>query len=168
MARDAISRQYDVDKNSVQLVMEDAAGNYKPGTITFRARDGKSINLDQIRESIKATRLSGGTQMRVTHLEVTALGDVTMAQQEPVLRVKGTGQEFTLAEDPNAGPKSGKTAFGRLREALDRGQKVTSITGRVAGWDGRFPDVLRALEVQPSSSSKRLRLLVTNFGTGKE
>ena len=85
MARDAISRQYDVDKNSVQLVMEDAAGNYKPGTITFRAKDGKSINLDQIRESIKATRLSGGTSMRVTHLEVTALGDVIMAQREPVI-----------------------------------------------------------------------------------
>ena len=151
MARDAISRQYDVDKNSVQLVMEDAAGNYKPGTITFRAKDGKSINLDQIRESIKATRLSGGTQMRVTYLEVTARGEVTMEQQEPVLKVKGTGQEFTLAEDSNAAPKGTQSALGRLREALGRGDKVTSVTGRVGGWDGRFPDVLRALETQPNS-----------------
>jgi hypothetical protein len=168
VARDAISRQYDVDKNSVKLVMEDAAGDYRPGTITFRAKDGNSINLDQIRESIKATRLSGGTQMRVTYLEVTAVGEVTTVQQEPVLRVKDTGQEFTLAEDPNGGPKAGKTALGRLREALGRGEKVTSVTGRVGGWDGRFPDVLRALEAQPGSPSKRLRLLVTDFGTARE
>jgi hypothetical protein len=162
VARDAISRQYDVDKNSVTLVMEDAAGQYRPGTITFRAKEGKSINLDQIRESIKATRLSGGTQMRVTQLEVTAVGDVTTDQQEAVLKVKGTGQEFTLAEASDAGRKG---ALGRLREALSRGEKVTSITGRVEGWDGRFPDVLRDLEKQPHS--KRVRLLVTDFGTAK-
>src|SRR5438552_12721163 len=145
--------------------MEDAAGDYRPGTITFRAKDGKSINLDQIRESIKATRLSGGTQMRVTYLEVTAMGEVTAAEKETVLRVKSTGQEFTLAEAPTAGPKGEKTALQRLREALGRGEKVTSVTGRVGGWDGRFPDVLKALEAQPGSSNKRLRLLVTDFGT---
>jgi hypothetical protein len=168
VARDAIARQYDVDKNSVKLEMEATSGEYRPGTITFRAKDGKSINLDQIRESIRATRLFGGTQMRVTYLEVTAVGDVTAAPQEIVLRVKGTGQEFTLAEEPNAEPKGGKTALQRLRAALDRGEKITSITGRVGGWDGRFPDVLRALEAQPNSPSKRLRLLVTDFGIAKE
>lgn len=168
MARDAISRQYDVDKNSVILKMEDAAGDYRPGTITFRAKNGKSINLDQIRESIQATRLSGGTQMRVTYLEVTARGEVLTTGQETILRVKGSGQEFTLADDPHAGPKGGKSPLQRLREALGRGEKVTSVTGRVGGWDGRFPDVLRAREAQSNSSGKRQQLLVTDFGTGKE
>lgn len=134
--------------------------------ITFRAKDGKSSNLDQIRESIKATRLSGGTQMRVTYLEVTVMGELTTAQQETMLKVKGTGQEFTLAEAPTAEPKGGKTALQRLREALGRGEKVASITGRVEGWDGRFPDVLRALEGKPDAPSKRIRLLVTDFGAG--
>ena len=51
MARDAIARQYDVDKNSVKLEMEAAGGDYRPGTIRFIAKQGKSINLDQIREN---------------------------------------------------------------------------------------------------------------------
>ena len=92
MARDAIARQYDVDKNSVKLEMEDAAGDYRPGTISFCAKNGKSINLDQIRESIQATRLSGNTQMQVTYLEVTAVGEVTMAQTQMLFKVKGSGQ----------------------------------------------------------------------------
>jgi hypothetical protein len=177
VARDAIARQYDVDKNSVKLDMEDVGGNYRPGTITFFAKKGKSINLDQIRESIKATRLYGKTQMQVTYLEVTATGEVTRAQKETMLRVKGTGQEFMLAEDANAAPGGGKTALQRLREALGRGEKVLSITGRVEGWSGRFPDVLRALEAQPANDGdksaqpapgRRPRLLVTDFETAKE
>src|ERR1700736_4528452 len=102
--------------------MEAAGGDYRPGVITFVAKKGKSIDLDQIRESIKATRLYGNTQMQVTYLEVTAVGEVAMARQEIVLKVKGTGQEFTLAEDPNAGPKGGKNALQQLREALGRGE----------------------------------------------
>src|SRR5262249_42704232 len=156
--------------NSVKLDMEDVGGNYRPGTITFFAKQGKSINLDQIRESIKATRLYGNTQMRVTHLEVSATGEVAMAGQEALLKVKGTGQEFTLAEDPNGASRGGKTALQRLREALGRGEKIGSVTGRVEGWSGRFPDVLRALETQTakeSSSSQRSRLLVTDFEMAK-
>jgi hypothetical protein len=177
VARDAIARQYDVDKNAVKLEMEAGGGDYRPGVITFVAKKGKSIDLDQIRESIKATRLYGNTQMQVTYLEVTALGEVAMVQRDLVLKVTATGQEFALAEGPNAGGKSGKSPYQRLREALGRGEKVTSATGRVEGWSGRFPVVLRALEGQPtkegsqprqSSPGQRARLLVTDFGTGKE
>jgi hypothetical protein len=171
VARDAIARQYDVDKNSVKLDMEDVGGDYRPGMITFFAKKGKSINLDQIRESIKATRLYGNTQMRVTYLEVTATGEIAMAGQEPLLKVKGTGQEFTLAEDPNGTSRGGKTALQRLREALGRGEKIGSVTGRVEGWSGRFPDVLRALETQAAkenASSQRRRLLVTDFDMAKQ
>jgi hypothetical protein len=177
VARDAIARQYDVDKNSVKLDMEAVGGDYRPGTITFFAKNGKSINLDQIRESIKATRLYGKTNMQVTYLEVTATGELAMGGQEPWLKVKGTGQEFTLAEDPNATPGGGKTAFQRLREALGRGEKIRSVTGRVEGWKGRFPDVLRALEAQSVTDSaksarptpgQRSRLLVTDFEIAKQ
>ncbi len=165
MARYAISRQYDVDKSSVKLVIEKATGDYWPGTISFHAKNGKSINLDLIRESIQATRLSGGTQMRVTYLEVTATGQITAGQLEAGFRVTGTGQEFILAQDPTAAPKGGQTAFQRLQAALGRGEKVTSITGRVEGWNGRFPDVLRALEAESKSPGKRPRLMVTDFAT---
>jgi hypothetical protein len=98
--------------------------------------------------------------MRVTHLAVTAIGEVMTSQEETVLRVKGSGQEFVLAE-PSGAESNGKSALGRLREALSRGEKVTSVTGRVAGWDGRFPDVLRDLGTK--SSNSRPRLLVTDF-----
>jgi hypothetical protein len=177
VARDAIARQYDVDKNAVKLEMQAGEGDYRPGIITFFAKKGKSIDLDQIRASIQATRLSGGTRMQVTYLEVTALGDVAQVHQDIVLKVKGTGQEFTLAADPNAGPKGKTSAFQRLREALGRGEQVTSVTGRVEGWSGRFPDVLRALEGQSTEHQekpdkpaprKRPRLLVTDFGSAKE
>jgi hypothetical protein len=141
MARDAIARQYDVEKNSVALLSDaqDKKG-YRPGTITFQARKGKSIDLEKLRASIAATRLSGGTNMKVDWLEVTARGEVTSSAAGLRLQVSGTGHEFVLAEDPDA-----KEVLPRLREALKRGTRVTSITGRVGGWSGRFPDVLRAL-----------------------
>ena len=66
MACDAIARQYDVDKNSVQLFCEPGKGSYRPGTITFIAKKGHSIDLEKIRESITATRLSGGNSKPIS------------------------------------------------------------------------------------------------------
>src|ERR1700682_1957921 len=138
MARDAITRQYDVEKNLVTLTCEEGKGGYRPGLITFSAKKGKSIDLKKIRESITATRLSGGTGMGVDYLEITALGAVEARDKELLLTVSGCGQQFTLIEAPTA-----KGMAQKLREALDRGEKVTGVTGRVQGWKGTFPIVLR-------------------------
>ncbi len=166
MARDAIARQFDVDKNSVKLVREDSKeprkGGYHPGTITFNAKKGKSIDLEKVRESIAATRLSGGTNMRMDWLEITALGAVTARGNDLILKVAGTGQQFVLAEDPGA-----KEALAKLRDAVAKGTSIGSVTGHVQGWSGRFPDVLRAVE-PATSGQKPITLLVTDFAAGKK
>jgi hypothetical protein len=158
MARDAIARQYDVDKNSVTLFCEPVKGDYRPGTITFQARKGKSIDLEKMRESIAATRLSGGTNMRVVQLEITAKGEVAAGDKELVLKVSGTGQELVLGEDPGA-----KEELQRLRQALAKGAKITTVTGHVQGWNGRFPDVLKALAPDAPTGRKPTVLLVTDL-----
>jgi hypothetical protein len=139
MASDAIARQYDVNKNSVILTCEPGKQSYRPGTIAFAAKAGKSIDLAKMRESIAATRLSGGTNMGMEYLEITATGAVQASD-------KGT--------------------LERLRDALARGEKLSSVTGRVQGWNGRFPDVLKALEKAPPES--RSVLLVTDFEMHKK
>src|SRR5262249_27978213 len=99
MARDAIARQYDVDKNSVILFCEADKGEYRPGTIISHAKKGRSVDLEKVRESIAATRLSGGTNMRVVSLEITARGEVVADGQGLLLKAPGTRQEFVLAEN---------------------------------------------------------------------
>jgi hypothetical protein len=163
MARDAIARQYDVDANSVKLsplAKDLPEKGYPPGKIEFVAKKGKSIDLDKIHESITATRLSGGTNMGMEYLEITARGEVMSRDKDLVLKVSGTGQEFTLADDASA-----KEALQRLRQAVERKDKVTAITGRVQGWSGRFPDVLQAWS--KSASQKRM-LGVTDFEISKD
>jgi hypothetical protein len=162
MARDAIARQFDVDKNSVTLTCEPGKGGYRPGLITFYAKKGKSIDLDKIRESIAATRLSGGTNMGMDYLEITARGEIAVSDKEVLLKVSGTDQQFVLGNDPGK-----KGHLERLRQALKQGQKVTSITGRVQGWNGRFPDALRAL-AKTAAAQGPMVLLVTEFEIGKE
>ena len=161
MARDAIARQYDVDKNSVTLTCEPGKGGYRPGTILFHAKKGKSIDLDKIRESIAATRLSGNTNMGMEYLEITATGDVQAGAKELVLKVAGTEQQFVLGEAPGA-----KDALQRLRDALAHGESVISVTGRVPGWSGRFPVVLKALADAPAGQNRVL--LVTTFEVSKK
>src|ERR1022692_276703 len=141
MARDAISRQYDVQKNSITLVCEGVKRSYQPGLIFFDAKKGKSIDLDKMRESLNASRLSGGTSMRVDYLEIPATGAVVFGDKEAVLTVAGTRQEFVLNEDPSA-----KGSLQKLRDTLARGEKLASVTGRVQGWNGVFPGVLKALD----------------------
>jgi alpha-D-ribose 1-methylphosphonate 5-triphosphate synthase subunit PhnG len=147
MARDAIARQYDVEKNKVVLTCDTDKGGYRPGTIRFEAKQSKSIDLDKLRESIAATRLSGGTDMGMDYLEITATGTVAMRNKELVLKVGGTGEEFVLGEAPVA-----KDAVVRLRDAVARGERVTSVIGRVPSWNGKFPAVLKALaETSPDA-----------------
>src|SRR5438477_8206280 len=116
MARDAISRQYDVDKNRVTLTCNDPKGSYVPGLITFYPKTGKTIDLYNIRDSITATRLSGGTNMGVDYLEITAGGAVETRDKDLILKIAGTGQQFILSEAPTA-----KGQLEKLRAALAAG-----------------------------------------------
>src|SRR5437764_1265283 len=145
MARDAIARQYDVNRNTMILTCEKGKGGYLPGTITFEAKKGKSIDIGKIRDSITATRLSGGTNMGVTYFEITATGAAEVHDKELGFKVSGSGQQFNLVDHASA-----KGITQKLRATLERGEKVTSITGRLQGWTGRFPDVLRAQANAPA------------------
>jgi hypothetical protein len=154
MARDAIARQYDVDADSIILQPLEPKVSYQRGTIDFTPKKGRSIDLDKISESIGATRLSGGTNMRVDYLEITAKGEVIERDKELVLKVSGTGQEFVLSEEPTA-----KGGLQRLREALAGGEKVSTVTGRVPGWNGRFPVVLAAWAKAPDKQKAKLSVM---------
>lgn len=135
MARDAITRLYDVEKNRVELDID-------KGTITFYAKKGNTIDLNKIHESIRATRLSGNTGMRVNALEIIAVGKVVSiednGEKPPALRLKvnGTNQEFVLGEDGNG------RLLQRLREALNKSE--VTVTGRVDGWNSHFPPFLNS------------------------
>jgi hypothetical protein len=161
MARDAIARQYDVDKNRVTLVCETESGSYRPGTILFFPKKGKTLDLRKMVESITATRLSGGTGMSVDWLLITASGTVRLDGETALFSVSGTKQRFLLKE---GGTKAGeKSPLQRLREAVASGAKVVSVTGRVDGWTGGFPVVLRALgKLRPDEP---VGLVVTYFET---
>jgi hypothetical protein len=156
VARDATARQYDVDADAVEL-------DVKTGIIRFRAKKGRLVDLDKLHESIWATRLSGGTGMALNWIDVTAVGQVVVDQKQTVLKVAGSDQVFVLKEDPTAKPKKDeKYPFQRLKEALDRGEKVVSVTGRVEGWKGHFPPFLKALPKKPYA------IVVHDFETAKK
>jgi hypothetical protein len=159
MARDAIARQYDVDKNRVTLTCEDGKGGYRPGTITFFPKPGKSLDLRKMMESITATRLSGGTNMSMDYLEITATGEVALDAKTVLLKVSGTAQQFVLKDAPGKG--GGKSPLERLRADVASGAKVIRVTGRVEGWSGRFPVVLSALAKRPADAPGVL--FVTDF-----
>ena len=159
MAADAIARQYDVDKNRVLLVCETEKGSYRPGTITFFPKKGKSIDLRKMEECLRATRLSGGTGMSMGYLEITVSGEVVDSGATVLLNVSGTPQRFVLSETKET------TRLSGLRKALASGAKIVSVTGRVEGWSGGFPLALRALKQQPAEAPAML--VVTDFDTKK-
>jgi len=162
MASDAITRLYDVDADSVK---------YVGGNLHFSAKKGQSIDVDKIYESFSATRLSvfggrqpdgegWGTGSGVTYLELTARGEVLERGKDLLLKVSGTGHELVLSEDPRA-----KGALLRLRQAVADGAKVNNVTGRVPGWTGHFPAVLKALAKDKGSWQRQLA--VTDFELSK-
>jgi hypothetical protein len=89
VARDATARLYDVDADSMKL-------DKKEGTITFKAKKGRVVDLDKLHESIWATRLGDGTGMELKWLEVTAPGEATIAGREVKLKVAGSDQTVLL------------------------------------------------------------------------
>jgi hypothetical protein len=156
MARDAIARLYDVDADSILILVPPGKNRsrYQLGTIEFAPKKGRSIDLDKIAESITATRLSGGTNMSVDYLEITAKGELIERDKELVMKVSGTGQELLLGEEPTA-----SDGLQRLRQAVARGDKVSTVTGRVPGWSGRFPVVLRAWAKAPDTEKRKLAVM---------
>jgi hypothetical protein len=169
--RDTIARQLDVNKDSVKMEMLPGTGKYRIGLITFQTREGKPLDLVKLQSSLKATRLGKGTRSGVKFLEITAQGKVSVSEKETVLTVSGAGQQLRLADDPNAKPKKGEeTPYQRLRAALAKGAKVTALTGRVQGWDGVWPEVLKKLaEKEEKPSAERMPvLLVTDFQIARE
>ena len=94
MARDATSRLYDVDEDSVLYKKFKISGRYDHGTIRFSAKQGRLVDLDKLHESIWATRLSGGTRSGLIRLDVTAVGEVVVNESETVLNVTGSDRRF--------------------------------------------------------------------------
>ncbi len=159
MAREATARLYDVDVDSVVTKRLTESGKYDTGAVSFRAKKGRLIDLDKLHESVWATRLSGGTSSGLVSLEVTAIGDVVANEREAILKVSGSAAHFVLAKNSD---DAHKAAYDDLRSALDRGESVVEVTGRLDGWSGRWPEVLRTLPPKPR------RILVTAFETTKE
>ena len=158
MARDATARLYDVDAQSVVFHRLKLTDKYDQATITFRAKKDKLIDLEQLHESVWATRLSGGTSSGVVCLKITAVGQVTTTGDETVLNISGTDRQFFLKDDVAAKPKGAeKSPFPELRKALADGPRRVSVTGYVDGWAGRWPAVLS------KAPERRPMLMVTSF-----
>jgi hypothetical protein len=158
MVREAATRLYDVDRNAVIVKRLTQTGNYDTGTIVIHPKPGKLIDLDQLHESIWATRLSGGTKSGLVGLHVTVAGEGAVLDNEPIVNVAGPDAYFVLRKNPD---DKHQAAFDELCSALDRGEKVVGVSGRLEGWAGRWPDVLRKLPPKPR------RILVTEFETAK-
>jgi hypothetical protein len=140
----ALARQSDVEPTSVKVEMVDG------GRVAFTARQGRSLDLGKIHACLKETRLSGKppgkTRSRILYLELTVKGEVVKDGKELLLEVNGTKQVFRLGDEPR--PEDApleETDFQRLQKAVAKGRKVLSVTGRVKGWSGHFPAVLREL-----------------------
>ncbi len=157
MARDATARLYDVDDKSVIYTKPEKRGKYDHGTIAFKARKGKLIDLDKLHESVWATRLSGGTSSGLVRLDVTAVGKVVADGNRIVLKVTGSKKTFILISDRRA--RSGskpEQAFRKVRDAIDSGDEV-SVTGQIADWRGRWPQMLSRRPASPR------RIIVAKF-----
>ena len=197
MARDAIARLDDVNKES-------AKRDYEKHLVRFAATPGKSLDLEKIHAALQATRLAGKppnrTGARMVYLEIVVRGTVEVKDQETVLNVSGTTQHFLLKGDPDGklleAPADGesklhenmqawlaerrklsdaqKEAFQRLEQALTKGVKAVRVTGRVHGWSGHFPAVLRKVPGAPDKDQDKAAkrkpplLIVTGFEPAQE
>ncbi len=84
-------------------------------------------------------------------------------ESETVLNVTGSDHHFVLSGNSETPTREGtKTTFRKLRESMKRGGKVVSVTGRVEGWSGGWPTILRQLPAKPR------RIIVTGFQIEKE
>lgn len=168
MARSAIARLEDVERDSVKLDAD-------KGLLIFEARKGRSLSPDKVLAAIKATSFHS----RLNYLEITVGGEIVIRESETRLQVAGTNAEFTLGDAPSAQRKEGEeTPFARLKKAVATGEKVVSVSGRVYGWGGYFtrrragtsepkPSADTANEKAASAKKPRL-LIVTDFQVKKK
>ena len=152
MACDATARLYDVDEDSVVFEKLEKTEKYDQGTVTFRARKGRLIDLDKLHESIWATRLSGGTRSGLVSLEVTVVGYVTAADDEIFLQVADSEAEFVLARHAD---EEHAAVFEPLQSVS--GETLVKLTGVIDDYMGRWPQVLASKPQTPR------RILVTSF-----
>jgi hypothetical protein len=151
VACDATARLYDVDEDSVVFEKLQKTDKYDQGTVTFRARKDKLIDLDQLHESIWATRLSGGTRSGLVSLEVTVIGEVVTADGKTILNVFGSDKEFAVGEHSD---EQYAVAFNKLQTSEG---KLVKLTGIIDNYAGQWPGVLKK---QPSHPR---RILVTDI-----
>lgn len=162
MARDATARLYDVDDRSVVYTKPNRRGKYDHGTIAFKARKGKLIDLEKLHESVWATRLSGGTSSGLVRIDVTAVGELVVDGSNLVLKVAGSKKTFVLMSDRKARAGSlQQIAFQKMKATVGNGDQV-SITGQVDGWSGRWPAMLSKRPASPR------RLIVSGFAKVEE
>lgn len=164
MAREATARLYDVQRSSVVLKKFTEKDKYDIGSITFRAKKGRLIDLDKLHESIWATRLSGGTRSGLVSLEVTAVGEAVVRDNETIFEVAGSNAHFVLEKNPEDKARNknkDNDGLEELRAAVNAGEKVVSVSGRIADYAGRWPQVLAR------SPKKPRRILVTGFKTAE-
>lgn len=152
MAVDATARLYDVDEDSVVFKKLQQTKKYDQGTVTFRARKGRLINLDKLHESIWATRLSGGTRSGLVTLEVVAIGEVVKTQDGMLLNVSGSESQFVLAGSPG-----NETVFDKLQDATTGSSQLVKLTGNIDNYIGRWPSLFKKNPENPR------RVLVTKF-----
>ena len=81
---------------------------------------------------------------------LAAVGEASVVDNEVRLKVTGSDQYFVLT-DGAAAP------LARLREALQRGEKIMRVTGRVDGWTGNLTQFSRKLPDKPR------RIVVSSF-----
>ena len=158
MARDATARLYDVDENKVAFLRPKQLDRSTHGTITFKAKKGKLIDLDKLHESVWATRLSRGTRSGLVSLEVTAVGSISVGKKQPRLNVAGSDAFFLLQKGKS---KQEREAFERMTKSLlqasFRRTPTARVTGTVDGWGGVWPSVLKKLPRKPR------RIIVSGF-----
>ncbi len=156
MAREAAARLYDVDENKVAFLRPKQLDRYTHGTITFKAKKGKLIDLDKLHESVWATRLSKGTRSGLVSLEVTAVGSLSVGSKQTRLNITGSDAFFLLQKGKS---KQERATFERMIKTVRRdGRSQTiSVTGMVDGWGGVWPSVLRKLPGKPR------RIIVSGF-----
>ncbi len=152
MVVDATARLYDVDEDLVVFKKLQQTERYDQGTITFRARKGKLIDLAKLHESIWATRLSGGTRSGLVSLNVTAVGEVVETENGIVLRVADSSEEFLLGKHTD---EKHAASFGQLAAA--GAKQAVQVTGLIDNYRGRWPGLLKTQPTQPR------RILVTSF-----
>ena len=154
MAREAIARLYDVDKNSLTYTKPEKGGKYRHGTIGFRAKEGKLVGLDKIFESVWATRLSRGTGSALVHLDVTVRGRISEENGQTMVTVPETEENFVLVKQ-----KSHAETWDALTASISRGERFVSVTGRLDGWKGGWTGFLN--KPRPKTN----RILLTEFTT---